>query len=64
MHIVDIFKDLTQVASEHLIIVWDEFDKACEPALGSSGTDYARLLQSEMLRMLDGDTIEFYLDDK
>lgn len=64
MHIVDIFKDLSQVQAEHLIIVWDEFDKACEPALGSSGTDYARLLQSEMLRMLDGDTIEFYLDDK
>lgn len=64
MHISDIFKDLTQVAAEHLLIVWDEFDKACEPAIGAGGTDHSRMLQSEMLRMLDGDTIEFYLDDK
>lgn len=64
MHISDIFKDISKVTAEHLIIVWDEFDKACEPALGSGGTDHARLLQNEMLKMLDGDTIEFYPDDK
>ena len=64
MHISDIFKDISKVNAEHLIIVWDEFDKACEPAIGSGGTDHARLLQNEMLKMLDGDTIEFYPDDK
>ena len=63
MHISDIFKDISKVTAEHLIIVWDEFDKACEPAVGSGGTDHARLLQNEMLRMLDGDIIEFYPDD-
>lgn len=64
MHISDIFKDISKVTAEHLIIVWDEFDKACEPAIGSGGTDHARLLQNELLKMLDGDTIEFYPDDK
>ena len=64
MHISDIFKDISKVTAEHLIIVWDEFDKACEPAVSSGGTDHARLLQNEMLKMLDGDTIEFYSDDK
>lgn len=63
MHISDIFKDISKVNAEHLIIVWDEFDKACEPAIGAGGTDHARLLQNEMLKMLDGDTIEFYPDD-
>lgn len=63
MHISDIFKDISKINAEHLIIVWDEFDKACEPAVGSGGTDHARLLQNEMLKMLDGDTIEFYPDD-
>lgn len=63
MHISDIFKDISKVTAEHLIIVWDEFDKACEPAVSSGGTDHARLLQNEMLKMLDGDTIEFYPDD-
>lgn len=64
MHISDIFKDISKVTAEHLIIVWDEFDKACEPAIGAGGTDHARLLQNELLKMLDGDTIEFYSDDK
>lgn len=64
MHISDIFKDISKVNAEHLVIVWDEFDKACEPAIGAGGTDHARLLQNEMLKMLDGDTIEFYSDDK
>ena len=64
MHISDIFKDISKVTAEHLIFVWDEFDKACEPAVGAGGTDHARLLQNELLKMLDGDTIEFYPDDK
>ena len=45
--------------AEHLIIVIDEADKLFEPAVGASGTDYARKIQNELLKIMDGDTLTF-----
>ena len=43
-----------------LIVVFDEADKIlCESAVGAGGTDHNRLTQNNMLKMLDGDVIEF-----
>lgn len=58
-HIKDIFWDEPRVVAEHLIIVIDEADKLFEPAVGASGTDYARKIQNELLKIMDGDTLTF-----
>lgn len=41
------------------IIVLDEFDKLIKPAIGASGTNYSELLQHELLRLFDHDTMTF-----
>ena len=65
MHLRDIFervpKDL--LASRGLIVVLDEADKVfCETIVSGSGTDHSALLQSGLLKMLDGDRISFGAD--
>lgn len=50
--------------AEHLILVMDEADKALfEPKIASGGTDFAKMLQNEFLKMMDGDTLTF-MDEK
>lgn len=39
--------------AEHLILVIDEADKIFEPQIGSSGTDFAKLIQNELLKIMD-----------
>ena len=47
------------------IVVLDEADKIlCESAVGSGGTDHHVLLQNDLLKMMDGDVIEFGVEDK
>ena len=48
-----------------LIVVLDEADKIlCEQAIGGGGTNYNALIQNNLLKMMDGDVIEFGVEDK
>ena len=58
------FDDLTPENAERTIYVLDEADKLFEPTFGASGTNYALLVQNELLRLLDGDDIVFPADEK
>lgn len=62
-HIKDIFMDEPKKMAEHLIIVIDEADKLFEPTVASGGTDMARKIQDELLKLMDGDTLTFKDDD-
>ena len=65
-HISDIFSGLDpdNLRRTGLIVVLDEADKVlCEHAMGAGGTDYHLLLQNDLLKMLDGDVIEFGAHD-
>lgn len=62
LHVRDIFEGMDQDAFQRhgLIAVLDEADKIlCEPAVGSSGTDHHALLQNDLLKIMDGDVVEF-----
>lgn len=62
-HIKDIFLENPKEA-EKLLVVVDEADKLFEPAVGSNGTDFARKLQNEFLKIMDGDTVSFVTDER
>ena len=67
VHVRDIFEGLSpeDLRLRGLIVVLDEADKiCCEAAKGAGGTDYNRLAQNSLLKMLDGDVIEFGAEDK
>ena len=67
LHLRDIFNGVGSDDIRHrgLIVVLDEADKRlCEPAMGSGGTDYNVLLQNDLLKMMDGDVIEFGAEDR
>lgn len=57
--ISSIFKSLPPEHRERIILVLDEFDKILEPQIGSRGTDYSALLQNQLLRLFNGDTMTF-----
>ncbi len=66
MHVRDIFSTTSAAELEKngLIVVLDEADKAfCECRIGASGIDYSAMLQNNLLKMLDGDTLEFARED-
>lgn len=46
-----------------VILVLDEADKIMEPVYGGSGTNYNELVQNQLLRLCDHDTIFFGCDD-
>lgn len=61
-HIENIFDGLDPeyISENGLIVVLDEADKVfCETIMGSSGTNFSALVQGELLKMFDGDTVEF-----
>lgn len=65
VHLRDAFADIDpdKIAKDGLIVVFDEADKIlCERSVNNSGTDYNKMLQGQMLKMLDGDVIEFGKD--
>ena len=67
LHLRDIFNGVgsDDIRRRGLIVVLDEADKRlCEPAMGSGGTDYNVLLQNDLLKMMDGDVIEFGAEDR
>lgn len=63
LKISDIFTGEPEGSAGHLIIVIDEADKMCEPAFASDGNDVATLIQNELLKLMDGDTLTF-VDEK
>ena len=52
--IQDIFCGMSTEEIERAIIVFDEFDKFCEPKFGAGGTNYAMACQNELLKMIEG----------
>lgn len=62
-HLKDIFWDEPKETAEHLVIVIDEADKMFEPAIASGGTDIAKMIQNELLKLMDGDTLTFVSDN-
>lgn len=66
LHLRDIFDGIpaSDLNAAGLIIVLDEADKiCCEAAVGAGGTNYNALVQNSLLKMLDGDVIEFGQED-
>ena len=67
LHMRDIFNDTDpeNIRQNGLIVVLDEADKIlCEAAVGAGGTDHHVLLQNNLLKIMDGDVIEFGEDSK
>lgn len=64
-HLRDIFEGISpeRIARRGLVVVLDEADKLfCETHVGSAGTDYSAMIQGQLLRMMDGDSLEFSSD--
>ena len=62
LHVRDIFEGMDrETFQQHgMIAVLDEADKIlCERAVGSGGTDHHVLLQNDLLKIMDGDVVEF-----
>ena len=53
----DIFNNMGRQAAESAVIVFDEFDKLCEPKIGSSGSNYSLMVQNELLKLIEGTTV-------
>lgn len=67
LHVRDIFEgmDMQSFQQYGMIAVLDEADKIlCEPAVGSGGTDHHALLQNDLLKIMDGDVVEFGAEGK
>lgn len=54
----NIFDGISTEQAEHAIIVFDEFDKLCEPLYGAGGSNYSTSMQNELLKFLEGTTFE------
>lgn len=58
LHLRDIFAE--KPGPQGLILVLDEADKlCCEPCFGSNDTNFAAMVQNELLKLMDGDVIQF-----
>lgn len=58
-----IFRSLNADQRERIILVLDECDKLLEPMYGANGTNYSDLMQNQLLRMCDHDTLFFGSED-
>ena len=65
VHVRDIFEGASpEDLQDGIIVVLDEADKiCCETAVGSGGTNYNALTQNSLLKLLDGDVVEFGKED-
>lgn len=54
----NIFDNMSRQEAENAIIVFDEFDKLCEPKVGSSGTNHSLGIQNGLLKLIEGTTIQ------
>lgn len=55
----DIFAGLTQREIEESIVVFDEFDKLCEPKVGAGGTNHSHVEQDALLKLIEGERMDF-----
>ena len=63
--LADVFKNIDPAKREKVVVVIDEADKLfCEPQYGSGGTDYSKILQNQMLKLLEGDLVYMADEDK
>jgi len=65
-HLRDIFENVPpqDIVNYGLIVVLDEADKiTCETMVGANGTNYSAITQNALLKMLDGDVLEFGYED-
>lgn len=58
-HMKDIFMEEPAEKARKMLVVIDEADKLFEPSIGAAGVDYARKIQNEFLKIMDGDKVEF-----
>lgn len=66
MHVRDVFEgtDMDLLKRRGMIVVFDEADKILgETAVSSGGHNHNHLVQNNLLKMLDGDVIEFGAQD-
>lgn len=61
--ISSIFRSIRPDLRGRYILVLDEFDKILEPQYGASGTNYSDLIQNQLLRLCDHDTLFFGAGD-
>lgn len=62
MHMRDVFDgvDPSLLSGEGIVLVLDEADKIVgETAVGAGGTNYNGIVQNHLLKLLDGDVVEF-----
>lgn len=59
----NVFDGIEEDTAENMILVFDEFDKMCEPMYGSNGSNYSTAIQNELLKFMEGTDIECK-DDK
>lgn len=62
-HIKDIFLEEKYDDARKLLVVIDEADKLFEPSVGAGGTDFSRKIQNELLKIMDGDSVTFNVED-
>ena len=53
----NIFENMSRKEAEEAVIVFDEFDKLCEPKITSGGTNHSFTIQNELLMLIEGTTI-------
>ncbi len=58
-HLSDVLRNNQGIGQQATLLVFDEFDKCIRPAYGNRGTNYADLLQNNLLKMADGDVVEY-----
>lgn len=61
--ISSIFRSIRPDRRGHCILVLDEIDKVLEPQYGAQGTNYSDLIQNQLLRLCDHDTLFFGAGD-
>lgn len=57
--ISSIFRSIRPDRRGRCILVLDEFDKVLEPQYGANNTNYSDLIQNQLLRLCDHDTLFF-----
>lgn len=57
--IQSIFKNISPERRSRIILVLDEFDKLLAPQYGAGGTNYSEMVQNQLLRLCNHDTLVF-----
>ncbi len=50
----NIFDHMSRIEAERAIIVFDEFDKLCEPQISAGGSNHSLIAQNELLKIIEG----------